>query len=156
MSAEHTSTGSLSMNGGARLRGHHLICLQFFRGQGYSSSFIDNLNAVVDYATTNKALLVSCADDVCRGCPGLAFDGTCSDPNAGEVEVRRLDRLASDILGVEPGFYLSMADARALLASDAIGAGAWRFEACHGCSWEHVCEKGWAKLLGEEEAAARS
>ena len=139
-----------------RLRGHHFICLQFFRGEGYSSGFVDNLTAVIERATSKRAVLVDRADDVCLACPGLGADGTCSDPNAGELEVRRLDRLAGEILGVEPGFHLSLTDARALLAADAIGAGCWRFEACAGCSWEHVCEKGWVALLGEEEAAARA
>lgn len=155
MTAEQTTPAKPSP-ATPRLRGHHFICLQFFGGEGYSSAFADNLKAVVERSTTKRAVMVDYADDVCAACPGLNGDGTCHDPNAGEVEVRRLDRLASDILGVEPGFYLSLADARALLSADAIGAGCWRFEACAGCSWEHVCEHGWAELLGEEEAAARA
>ena len=136
------------------LRGHHFICLQFFRGEGYSSAFVDNLTAVIDRATSQHAVLVDSADDVCAACPGLAADGTCIDPNAGEAEVRRLDRLAWGILGIEPGSRLSLTEARELLAADAIGAGAWRFEACAGCAWEHVCEAGWGSLVGEAEAQA--
>ena len=30
-----------------RLRGHHFICLQFYRGEGYSAAFVSNLARVV-------------------------------------------------------------------------------------------------------------
>ncbi|HDL01563.1 MAG TPA: DUF1284 domain-containing protein, partial [candidate division Zixibacteria bacterium] len=29
-----------------RLRAHHLICLHFYRGEGYSEGFIENLETV--------------------------------------------------------------------------------------------------------------
>ena len=31
-----------------QLRGHHLICLQFYRGEGYSGGFVSNLQRVRD------------------------------------------------------------------------------------------------------------
>lgn len=30
-----------------RLRGHHLICLHFYRGEGYSREFVENLEDIV-------------------------------------------------------------------------------------------------------------
>jgi hypothetical protein len=140
--------------GPARLRGHHLICLQFFRGEGYLEAFVDNLTGVIERATDAPALLVDIADDVCAACPGLGEDGTCADPAAGEAEIRRLDQLAFDVLGVRPGSRLSLAEARARLSADAIATGRWRFEACAGCAWEDVCEHGWNALLGEAENAS--
>ncbi|MDR3685916.1 MAG: DUF1284 domain-containing protein [Coriobacteriia bacterium] len=134
-----------------RLRGHHFVCLQFFRGEGYSASFVENLTRVIERAGETSALLVEGADDVCAACPGLAADGTCVDPSAGEAEVRRIDRLAFSVLCVEPGARLSLAEARELLSADAIAAGRWRSEACSGCAWEAGCEAGWDALLGEAE-----
>ena len=134
-----------------RLRGHHFICLQFFRGEGYSERFVANLTDVVERSADSPALVAEAADDVCAMCPGLSADGTCLDPNAGEVEVRRLDRLAWEILSVRPGQPLSLSEARGRLAADAIAAGRWRFEACDGCTWEDVCEDGWDALLDEAE-----
>ena len=139
-----------------RFRGHHLICLQFFRGEGYSATFVENLGRAIERAAEKPALLVEGADDVCAACPGLAPDGVCLDPNAGEIDVRRLDRLAGEVLGVKPGERLSLARARELLAADAISAGRWRLEACAGCTWEDVCEGGWGALLGAAEAEARA
>lgn len=139
-----------------RIRGHHFVCLQFFRGEGYSTKFVENLTAIIERASTEPALFVESADDVCTACPGLSADGTCLDPNAGEVEVRRIDRLAREVLGVRTGERLTLAEARERLSADAIAAGRWRFEACSGCTWEDVCEDGWDKLLGEAENGATS
>ena len=136
---------------GPRLRGHHFVCLQFFRGEGYPANFIENLTRVVKRSTETPALLVASADDVCSACPGLAADGSCIDPSAGETEARRIDRLASAVLGVKPGARLSLAEARERLSADAIAVGRWRFEACSECTWEDVCEPGWDALLDEAE-----
>jgi len=134
-----------------RLRGHHFVCLQFFRGEGYSAKFVENLTDVVARAADAPALLVEGADDVCAACPGLALDGSCIDPSAGETEVRRIDRLAWEVLGMEPGAQMSLAEARERLSADAIAVGRWRFEACNGCGWEDLCEAGWDALLDEAE-----
>lgn len=134
-----------------RLRGHHFVCLQFFRGQGYSARFVDNLARVTELATESPAVLVSGADDVCAACPGLSADGSCLDPNAGEVEVRRLDRLAREVLNLQPGAPLSLVQARQRLAADSAVVARWRLEACTGCAWDDICGTAWDALLGEDE-----
>ena len=131
-----------------RLRGHHFICLQFFRGEGYSKEFVRNLKRVVKRAHDERAIVVGGADDVCAKCPGLRL-GVCVDPNAGEDEVTRLDRFALELLGVQRGDDLSLAQARERLAADAVGVGEWRTHACGDCTWIDVCEPGWDELLGE-------
>jgi uncharacterized protein len=131
------------------LRGHHFVCLQFFGGEGYSATFVENLDRVVARAAEEPALLVSGADDVCGACPGLAADGSCVGEQAGEAEVRRLDELAWTLLGMAPGDALSLGEARRRIAADAVAAGRWRYEACVGCTWEDACEPGWDELLGE-------
>jgi hypothetical protein len=131
------------------LRGHHFICLQFFDGEGCPAAYVENLRAVVERIRNAPALLIEGADDVCAACPGRASDGRCIDPAAGEDEIQRIDALACEVLGVRPGARLSLADARALLAADAVASGRWRFEACPGCAWGDACEAGWGALLGE-------
>jgi hypothetical protein len=139
-----------------RLRGHHLICLQFFGGEGYSAQFVENLTHVVDRASREGALVVRGIDNVCAACPELGPDNLCASPDAGgEEEIVRIDDLALSILGVEPGRRLTLAAARELLEADAIGVGAWRAQACEGCTWESVCERGWNDLLKAAEKAAR-
>ena len=54
-----------------RLRGHHFICLQFFRGEGYSEEFIESLDALLTRLSAEPAQAVDVADDVCAACPDL-------------------------------------------------------------------------------------
>ena len=133
------------------LRGHHLICLQFYRGEGYSASFVDNLDGVLARLADEPALVTARADAVCSACPELGADGVC----AGDVEISRIDALASSLLDVQPGQRITLAEARERLVGDAVATGRWRSEVCDGCVWENVCEPGWGRLLGDAEREAR-
>jgi len=140
-----------------RLRGHHFICLQFFRGEGYSDEFVENLAHVVERATTDRALIASGVDNVCAACPELGPDNRCASESAGgEDEIARIDELALDVLGASAGQRLSLSEARELLEADAMGVGLWRANACDGCTWETVCESGWTAMLKDAERAARA
>lgn len=54
-----------------KLRGHHLICLHFFKGEGYSKAFVENLREVVKRAENRTLEIVTGGDDVCAACPEL-------------------------------------------------------------------------------------
>jgi len=139
-----------------RLRGHHLVCLQFFRGEGYSEEFVANLTGLLGRLATEPALVVADADDVCTACPELGADGLCASADAGgDDEIRRIDALAFGLLELVPGDRITLAEAKERLAADAIGVGRWRADACDGCAWESVCESGWGRMLGDVERAAR-
>lgn len=139
-----------------RLRGHHFICLQFFRGKGYSEAFVENLRTVVESAAETPALVVAGADDVCAACTGLARDGSCLNPQTSDLHVNRNDRFAWRIFGVAPGDLLPLAEARRRLSADSVSVGRWRADACVGCIWESECEDGWDDLLGEEQRSTRA
>lgn len=132
-----------------QLRGHHLICLQFYRGEGYSGGFVTNLTRVRDSALETPALVVSGPDDVCAKCPGLGADGTCRHPDTGEAEALRIDSLALQLVDVAIGETISLSTARTRLAADPEACILWRIESCASCLWEGVCDHGWDTLLGE-------
>jgi hypothetical protein len=131
----------------AHLRGHHLICLQFYRGQGYSDAFVANLERVLQATADVPALVVSGPDDVCAACPGLGADSTCQHPDTGEAEALRIDALALQLLDAAIGEALSLSQARTRLAADAAACGRWRAESCASCPWESACGDGWNALL---------
>jgi hypothetical protein len=114
-----------------RLRGHHLVCLNFFAGEGYSPEYVRNLQHVLAGAATGGVLVVTGVDDVCSPCPGLAGT-TCEQ----EDEVRRLDALSLSLLDVAPGDTVVWEDIGDRLP-DILEA--WYAGACDGCSWLGVC-----------------
>jgi len=131
-----------------RLRGHHFICLQFYGGQGYSDEFVANLTELVTRLRSEPARLVAGADDVCSACPSLSDTRECADPHTGEAEIARIDTLAQELLGMDVGDMVTLAQAAERLADDAVAVGRWRYESCDGCSFESVCEPGWKRLVG--------
>lgn len=131
-----------------QLRGHHLVCLQFYRGQGYSDEFVSNLDRVQKAALDTPAVIVSGPDDVCAACPGLGADGTCRHPDTGEAEALRIDALALQVLDAAIGETLSLSQAHDRLAADEAAGNRWRAESCATCLWESSCEDGWNTLLG--------
>jgi len=50
----------------AKLRGHHLICLNFFRGEGYSDDFIRNIYEVLK---KEKVEILAGPDEICLKMP---------------------------------------------------------------------------------------
>lgn len=70
------------------LRGHHLICLHFFHGEGYSEAFVRNLKEVLKRAE-EEVKVTDGADDVCRACPYLK-NNRCEYDEGEDEEVCKL------------------------------------------------------------------
>ncbi len=53
------------------IRPHHLLCLQFFEGKGYSDDFVRQMAEI--HRTLNKENpqinIVEGVDDICKKCP---------------------------------------------------------------------------------------
>lgn len=116
-----------------RLRGHHLICLQFFKGEGYNRDFTENLQKVVEAWDKGFVEVIEGADDVCLKCPNLK-EGQCV--RYGEGEIRKDDELALKLLGVR---LKDKVEKKAVKEKLQKVIAAWKEEACRGCDWEKVC-----------------
>ncbi len=123
-----------------KLRGHHLICLHFFRGEGYNEEFVSNLKRVLEEAE-KEIVVISGADDVCVVCPYLV-DGICRYSEDSDEHIAELDRLALKLLNLQHGSRLKWDDLK-----EKIGKilPEWKKYACSECDWRKVCEKaeGW-------------
>jgi len=117
------------------LRGHHLICLHFFAGEGYSAEFVDNLRSTLEHLRDAPFRLVEGPDDVCAACPSLR-NGACASESGGEEHIRSLDSLANELLGVTPGMLLDFAETRTRLPAI---LDRWRVSACETCGFQTVC-----------------
>lgn len=116
----------------AKLRGHHLICLNFFRGEGYSDEFIRNIYSVIGKQVVEVA---SGPDDVCSVCPHLK-KGMCNNPDYADEMIRRQDSEALRLLGLRHGMAVSWKD-----ISDRLPGiiEEWKAQFCNGCGYRKVC-----------------
>lgn len=62
------------------LRPHHLNCIFFYRGLGYSKDFIEEMNNTLtlfkENPTTKIKLILKC-DNLCVSCPNKQFGDVC-------------------------------------------------------------------------------
>jgi len=131
--------------GGISLRPHHLLCIQGFRGQGYSPSFVANMARLIDRLEAEpdqEIQIVTSADDVCVACPHLD-DGDCVRP---EQKVDEIDGRVLDQLGIADGDKLSWSTVLQIIdkkvQSSALGT------ICDGCRWVDLnyCTNGLEEL----------
>ncbi|NJD53313.1 MAG: DUF1284 domain-containing protein [Candidatus Methanoperedens sp.] len=116
----------------SKLRGHHLICLNFFRGEGYSEDFIRNIYEVL---TKEKVEIVSGPDEVCAKCPYLK-DEKCKSFEYTNEMILIQDKKALGLLGFMPGMIVDWNMIAARL-SDILEE--WKAQFCAGCGYREVC-----------------
>jgi hypothetical protein len=121
-----------------KLRGHHLICLHFFRGEGYNPEFVANLREVIKTAEAGEEIEVySEADDVCKMCPYLK-EGICFYDKDAEAEIREMDKVALRLLRLKTHRRVKWLDIREKIPQI---FREWAREYCKNCNWRKVCEK---------------
>jgi hypothetical protein len=121
-----------------KLRGHHLICLHFFTGEGYNPEFIENLKEILIRAQSGEEIEVcSGVDDVCSVCPFLK-ERRCHYVKHAENEIQKMDRNATKRLRIESGMKVMWFDiqerVKGILRT-------WKEDYCKSCNWRKVCEK---------------
>jgi len=116
----------------AKLRGHHLICLNFFRGEGYSEDFIRNIYSVIGKEIIE---IVTGPDDVCSRCPYLKED-MCNNPEYSDEMILLQDSEALRLLEFKPGMRVDWR-----MISDKLTGimGDWKARFCRECGYRNVC-----------------
>lgn len=121
-----------------RLRGHHLICLQFFSGEGFPPEFVANLGEIIKKAEAGKAVRVCTdCDDICTRCPYLQ-DERCLYNKDADEEIRNMDRTALALLNAEAGEAMQWREMKEKVQGI---FSVWSGQYCNGCDWKQVCEK---------------
>src|SRR5207253_6043060 len=93
-------------HGAVRIRGHTLLCLQGFRGEGYSAGFIENMAALHRDLHENPdrwVEVVEAPDTFCAACPHLAPAGCSLNSARSEEGMQAQDRHVLELLGLQPG-----------------------------------------------------
>jgi len=125
-----------------KLRGHHLICLHFFRGRGYNEEFIENIKRILKNISK-----VEGPDDVSDLLPALkgeAFSkccpyniGVCNYSPDSEKEVRELDSFKLKLLKFEVHDVVDWDNLKQKLP---FIVEEWRNKACKDCDWRNACD----------------
>jgi len=119
------------------LRGHHLICLHFFNGEGYNETFVRNLNDVLQRTEHEEIEILNGADEVCRACPHLKGN-KCQYAKDADGEVREMDEVAQELLEVRSNQKVRWQEIRERLVRI---FPEWFETYCTGCDWKEVCKK---------------
>lgn len=96
-----------------RLRGHTLLCLQGFRGEGYSPEFISNMAAIhqaLTQAPDRQIEVIASPDEICAACPHLQSSGCRLNGERSEAEMVEQDLVVIQGLGLKVGDRLRWVD----------------------------------------------
>ena len=129
-----------------KFRGHHLICLQFFKGEGYNENFVAHLHNLLKKAEEGQKIEVTgAADDVCMICPYLK-NGICCYEEGADEKIRNMDLKALELLKITEGIHVRWRDIRERLPEI---LGDWARLYCGDCDWKGACEKNplWTQLI---------
>lgn len=120
------------------LRGHHLICLHFFNGEGYDEVFINNLQKILERAEGEEITISTGADDICRCCPYLK-ESKCRYTESSDKEIREMDTEALALLRLSHGDMVKWGELKNTIYRI---FPAWHASYCLKCDWKYACEKG--------------
>lgn len=118
------------------IRGHTLLCLQGFRGEGYSPAFVENMRAVhrrlsIDPEATVR--VIAAPDLICSACPHLQSDGCHLKGPAFEAPMQRQDREVIARLGIAEGEILPWGEILHRIAAQIEGGDLDAI--CGSCPW---------------------
>lgn len=120
-----------------RLRGHTLLCLQGFRGEGYSPSFVANMAAIhqtLSHQPETTVQVVASPDAVCAACPHQQESSGCTlNGEASETTMIDQDRVVLERLGLKAGNHLSWQEVLARISTSMSGDDLPSI--CGSCRW---------------------
>lgn len=136
------------------IRGHTLLCLQGFRGEGYDPNFIQNMSKIHQLFFQRKETLVKVVfqpDAVCDACPNLGPSGCRLQGEGFEQAMALQDREVMRRLSLKDGEALSWEEILKRIA-ERIHPNALP-EICGSCPWLSLgyCQEGIGHLRREKD-----
>jgi uncharacterized protein len=130
------------------IRGHMLLCLQGFRGEGYSPGFVENMAAIhtrLGKEPEIKVRMTDTPDHICEACPNLKGGCTLRGPDF-EQHIVSQDRHVLSLLGLKVGEEVTWT--KVLNRIGLTMRGEMLGEICGGCQWLSLgyCQEGIERL----------
>lgn len=120
---------------GLELRPHHLLCLHFFQGYGYSPGFTAHMAGLWEKLRRCPDILVTLVpgpDPLCAHCPNL------QGPECGSGKPERYDRSVLRLCSLSPGVTMPYRTLSALVEEHILRPGRLG-EVCGDCEWKEKC-----------------
>ncbi|MDE7279668.1 MAG: DUF1284 domain-containing protein [Oscillospiraceae bacterium] len=119
------------------LRPHHLLCMNFFRGYGYSDDFTANMSEVIAELNSSDPMVRLSADTdiVCRKCPHNK-EGRCDTYE----KVLRYDIAVLELLGLRENYTAHWSELKKAAQEKIISVGKLD-KICSDCAWFYICGK---------------
>lgn len=122
------------------LRPHHLLCILTYKGQGYTSAFVENFDQVIiELQQNSEILIIQGSDDICRG---WLEDSSCHchDQSIIERDTLALD-CVSKVLGrsIDIGSLITLDQPMIQKLRHAYAYGKILRQACKDCQWYDLC-----------------
>lgn len=118
------------------LRPHHGMCLAYFEGKGYSSSFCVHMGEVLEKLEKGARVKLTVAgDEICAACPNMK-QGMCSTAE----RTAFYDRSVLDRCGLRENEILGFQEFVSKVEREILKPGK-RKEICGGCQWDEICKK---------------
>ena len=116
------------------IRPHHLLCMRYFQGCGYSEDFTENMRYVIsNLKNGSEVLLTRGCDDICRKCPNNRKNMCCD----GE-KVKSYDSSVISLCNLDFDKVYEYGCLYSLVENNIIKKDMLRF-VCGDCQWFHIC-----------------
>lgn len=122
------------------LRPHHLICITFFKGKGYSDEFVKNMSNIVSTLNQDNTqiILTNTTDNICTHCP-KNINNLCAD----EIKSKAYDEKVIEHLGLSDYFKDPQPIPYSILSHLVVKfilSKGLREEICGDCQWSSICK----------------
>lgn len=118
-----------------KIRAHHLLCMKYFKGKGYSQEFVDNFRKTIEKLKKNPSIKVTNSSDIiCGSCP-RNDKGKCIKRKDSDIKVRKKDNDIMHILGLKPSQEVLAENIKKLVN---MKLPALR-KTCKDCEWRKYC-----------------
>lgn len=119
-----------------RIRAHTLLCLQGFRGEGYSARFIENMAAIHQRLADDPSQwveVIAAPDALCSACPHVSTTGCLLHGVGSEHAMQAQDRDVLARLDLHEGDRMTWAEMLNRIRTSLTGASLTNI--CGQCQW---------------------
>lgn len=118
------------------IRAHHLLCMKYFKGKGYSKEFVANFYEVIKKLNDNPAIRVTNYPDIiCSKCLHNADNRCIKKGPENETKVKEKDNATIKCMGLKLNQELKFKEAKELVDSNLTELRM----ACRDCEWSGYC-----------------